>query len=372
MTDADRIGWVDMAKALSIILVVMMYAAYNVGEHTGGIGFLHYVIGFATPFRMPEFFLISGLFLSHVIARPWLRYADRRVLHYVYFYALWAAIMIALKVGLYGGAPLDAVNDLRVAVVHPYGVLWFVYMLAVFGLAAKLLWQVKAPHWAVLILAAALQMVQLDFGVFAATQFAAYFLFFYIGYAGAPFVFALVAAAERQVAVASAALVAWALVNGLLVFSDGFAVTAIGMKMGGWASFAPIHLALAISGTLALCIASVLLSKLPGLGWLRWLGEHSLVVYLAFTIPMSIFRGLAVWSGLLTEPGPLSAAVLMVSIVCPVILYLVIRRLGIGLFLFERPRWARLPDARPSRPAVATGSLAPFSSPRASANGPYG
>jgi uncharacterized membrane protein YcfT len=28
------------------------------------MGILHYVIGFATPFRMPEFFMISGLFLS--------------------------------------------------------------------------------------------------------------------------------------------------------------------------------------------------------------------------------------------------------------------------------------------------------------------
>jgi uncharacterized membrane protein YcfT len=195
----------------------------------------------------------------------------------------------------------------------------------------------------VLTVAAALQMAHLDFGIYVATQFAAYFVFFYLGYAAAPFVFALAAGAGRQIGIASAALAAWALVNGLLVFSDGYAVTATGMRMGEWASFAPIHLALALSGTLALCVASALLSKLPFLDWLRWLGEHSLVVYLAFTIPMSIFRGLAVWSGLLTEPGPLSTAVLMVSIACPVILYLIIRRLGVGDFLFERPRWAGLP-----------------------------
>ena len=78
MTLTKRMAWVDIAKGVSIILVVMMYAAYNTGRHTGDIGFLHYVIAFATPFRMPEFFLISGLFPSTVIARPWLRYADRR------------------------------------------------------------------------------------------------------------------------------------------------------------------------------------------------------------------------------------------------------------------------------------------------------
>ena len=78
---ANRLQWVDMAKGLSILLVVMMYSAFSTGEDTGGTGVLHWVIGFATPFRMPEFFMISGLFLSQVIARDWKRYADRRVLH---------------------------------------------------------------------------------------------------------------------------------------------------------------------------------------------------------------------------------------------------------------------------------------------------
>ena len=31
----QRHDWVDAAKGLSIILVVMMYSAYNVGKYTG-------------------------------------------------------------------------------------------------------------------------------------------------------------------------------------------------------------------------------------------------------------------------------------------------------------------------------------------------
>ena len=54
--------WVDSTKGLSIILVVMMYSACNGGEYTGKVGFLHYIIGSATPFRMPESLLTSGLF----------------------------------------------------------------------------------------------------------------------------------------------------------------------------------------------------------------------------------------------------------------------------------------------------------------------
>src|SRR5689334_25317429 len=143
MSDSRRMSWVDMAKGLSIILVVAMYSAYNTGEYTGATGFLHYFIAFATPFRMPEFFLISGLFLSQVIARPWQRYADRRVIHYFYFYALWAFIMIVLKVGIFSRAPVEMLRELALALVEPYGVLWFIYMLAIFGIAAKLLWQFR-------------------------------------------------------------------------------------------------------------------------------------------------------------------------------------------------------------------------------------
>ena len=156
MASGRRLDWVDMAKGLSIFLVVMMYAAASVGEDTGGVGALHWVIAYATPFRMPEFFLISGLFLSQVIDRPWRAYADRRVVHYLYFYALWALIHIIFKVGLLATDPVGAIQQLAWAVIQPYGVLWFIYMLAVFSLMTKVLWDLRVNSWVALGLAAVL------------------------------------------------------------------------------------------------------------------------------------------------------------------------------------------------------------------------
>jgi uncharacterized membrane protein YcfT len=354
MSNTMRMSWVDSAKGLSIILVVAMYSAYNTGEYTGDVGPLHYFIAFATPFRMPEFFLISGLFLSQVIARPWQRYADRRVIHYFYFYSLWAFIMIALKVGLYSGAPVGMLRALALAIVEPYGVLWFIYMLAVFSIAAKLLWQFRVPHWVVVPVAAGLQMAHFEVSSYVATQFAAYFVFFFVGYAAAPAVHRLVAWAESHIALSIAGLCVWIIGNGLLVFSPGYAVAPVETQMG-LAALPPLHLVLAIIGALALCVIGALLSKLACMNWLRWLGEHSLVVYVSFTLPMSIFRGLAMWSGLLTKTGPLSFAVLIVATASPVALYLIIQRLGFGVFLFERPNWARIVDDRPSAREKARG-----------------
>jgi uncharacterized membrane protein YcfT len=357
MNNSMRMSWVDSAKGLSIILVVAMYSAYNTGEYTGEVGFLHYFVGFATPFRMPEFFLISGLFLSQVIARPWQRYVDRRVIHYFYFYALWALIMIALKVGLYSGAPISMLRALALAVAEPYGVLWFIYMLGVFGIAVRLLWYFRVPHWLVVPVAAGLQMAHIEVPSYVVTQFAGFFVFFYIGYAAAPAVHRLVAWAESHIALSIAGLFFWILGNGLLVYSPGYAVTPIATKMG-LAALPPLHFMLAIIGALALCVMGGLLSKLSFMNWLRWLGEHSLVVYVAFTLPMSIFRGLVMWSGLLTETGPLSFAVLIVATASPVVLYLIIKRLGFGGFLFERPGWARIAEDRVPIPA-ATWTAAP-------------
>ena len=244
MGTKERYHWVDAAKGISIILVVMMYSAHNVGKYTGDIGVLHYIIGFATPFRMPEFFLISGLFLSQVIARDWKRYADRRVMHYFYFYAIWVTIDIVLKLGVAGQDIPGMVRGLAGAVVQPYGVWWFIYMLGVFSLAAKLAWQFKLPHWLVLGAAALLQMVPIDVPSYAVTQFCAYFVFFYLGYAASPLVFRIVEAAAARPIPAVLGLVVWAIAETFLVFWPENVMLPMDMKMG-YSAFPPLHLALA-------------------------------------------------------------------------------------------------------------------------------
>lgn len=352
MSAGRRYDWVDAAKGLSIILVVMMYAAYNVGKYTGDTGVLHYVIGFATPFRMPEFFLISGLFLSQVISRDWRRYADRRMVHYLYFYAVWVAIDYVLKAGIAGHDIPGMLWGMALAIVEPYGVLWFIYMLAVFSLVAKLAWQTRLPHWLVISVAAILQMAHIQSPSYAVTQFAAYFVFFYLGYAGSKYVFRIVEGASRRPAMAWAGLGAWALLEAFLVFWPGGRPEPMEMHMG-LAAFPPLHLVLAVAGAIALCTLGYLLTKFKSMEWLRWLGEHSLVVYLAFTLPMSAVRIIAMKTGLVTGTSALSLLVLFVSLAGPVLLYLAVKRTNIGLFLFERPAWAHIPGTPGSRVPVA-------------------
>jgi len=347
----ERLDWVDFAKGISIILVVMMYSVFNVGQDAEGVGLLHYVIGFATPFRMPEFFLISGLFLDQVLARSWKAYADRRVVHYFYFYAVWAAIHIVLKVGIMSAAPGDALAALALAIVEPYGVLWFIYLLAAFSLATKLFYELRAPRWAVLALAAAFQMSPVMTGSYLIDQFAEYFVYFYAGYVFAPWIFKLVALALRHVGVTLAALVLYGVVNAALVFSPGYEVLPNHIQMGT-AALPGLHLALALVGSLALCVSAGLLSRLPLLGWLRWLGEHSIVVYLVFVLPMSFTRIALGRLGLADDVTLSSLIVIVAAIGASVALYLAVQWTGRGKFLFERPARAHLPGTRGSRSYV--------------------
>ena len=94
---SDRVDWVDYAKGICIVMVVMMHSVLGVEAAAGQTGFMHAAVMFAKPFRMPDFFLISGLFLSVVIDRDWRTYLDRKVVHFAYFYLLWVTIQFGFK-----------------------------------------------------------------------------------------------------------------------------------------------------------------------------------------------------------------------------------------------------------------------------------
>ena len=94
---SGRIDWVDYAKGICIVMVVMMHSTLGVEAAADAQSWMHALVEFAKPFRMPDFFLISGLFLARVIDRDWRRYLDRKVVHFLYFYVLWVTIQFAFK-----------------------------------------------------------------------------------------------------------------------------------------------------------------------------------------------------------------------------------------------------------------------------------
>jgi len=107
-----RVDWVDYAKGICIVMVVMMHSVLGVELAAGQTGFTHPLVAFAKPFRMPDFFLISGLFLPLVIDRDWRTYLDRKVVHFAYFYVLWVTIQFTFKAPAAFFLPMAATRTL--------------------------------------------------------------------------------------------------------------------------------------------------------------------------------------------------------------------------------------------------------------------
>ena len=185
-----RVDWADYAKGICIILVVMMHSTLGVEVAAGRDGWMHALVDFAKPFRIPTFFLIAGLFLARIIDSDWRTYLDRKVIHFVYFYLLWVAIQFLFKAPMFAGdLGWRAVGIAYLETfIEPFGTLWFIYLLPIFFVVVRL---TRGLPWAAIWLAGAcLEIAQIRSGWTVVDEFAARFVYFYTGYIFATRVFA--------------------------------------------------------------------------------------------------------------------------------------------------------------------------------------
>ncbi len=318
-----RIDWVDYAKGICIVMVVMMHSVLGVEAAAGQTGFMHLVVMFAKPFRMPDFFLISGLFLSVVIDRDWRTYLDRKVVHFAYFYLLWVTIQFGFKAPSFAAETswTHAGFLYLESFIEPFGTLWFIYLLPVFFVVTKATRRMPPlPIWGV---AALLEMAHIATGWTVIDEFCARFVYFYSGYLFADYVFALSDRARARPELALAGLALWALVNGSLV-------------KFGFSEWPLISLALGLAGAGAIITIGTLLARAHWLTFLRFFGEHSIVIYLAFFLPMATTRTLLLKTGLIHDIGTISLVVTIVGVAGALAIWRI--ALGAGAnFLFERP-----------------------------------
>jgi uncharacterized membrane protein YcfT len=330
-----RVSWADYAKGFCIIMVVMMHSTLGVEEAVGREGFMHALVAFAKPFRMPDFFLISGLFVSRIIDRDWRTFGDRKLVHFAYFYVLWLTIQFAVKAPYFAAANgwPDVASQYGQAFIEPFGTLWFIYLLPIFFAVTKA--TRLAPPALVWLAAAALQIAQIDTGWTAIDEFAGRFVYFYTGYVLAPRVFALAAAVQARGVWAAAGLSLWAVVNGALVFA-------------GLAGLPLVSLALGLVGAAAVVAISALMAKAHSFEPVRYCGQNSIVIYLAFFLPMAATRTLLVRTGIVPDVGAMALLITAAGVLGALAIWWAARRMHAN-FLFERPDLFRIaPRPRPA------------------------
>nr|WP_255426299.1 acyltransferase family protein [Pseudonocardia sp. C8] len=143
VTAGGRLDWVDAAKGMTILLVVVHHAVLFLQQ----LGLVPPAVATANmalaSLRMPLFFLVSGLFLAGPLTASWRTMLHKRVALFGYLYVLWTAIQYAVMVLLpadlmfserLAGDPVDQLRTLLV----PAPSMWFLYALALYSVLAKL------------------------------------------------------------------------------------------------------------------------------------------------------------------------------------------------------------------------------------------
>ena len=337
---SGRVDWVDYAKGICIVMVVMMHSVLGVELAAGENGFMHPLVAFAKPFRMPDFFLISGLFLPLVIDRGWRTFLDRKVVHFAYFYVLWVTIQFGFKAPSFAAETnwAHAGYLYLESFIEPFGTLWFIYLLPIFFVVTKA--TRRLPPLLIWGLAAILEMSHFSTGWTAIDEFGARFVYFYTGYLFADYVFALSAQARAWPRLALASLLLWALLDS-------------GLVRLGVSERPVISLALGLAGACAVVTVATLLARAKWLDFLRFCGEHSIVIYLAFFLPMAATRTLLLHTGLIHDIGTMSLVVTVVGVVGALAIWRLALKAGAN-FLFERPDafWIAPKKARPTLQAA--------------------
>lgn len=146
--DADsRLPWLDTARGICIILVVMVHFYSVYFEHLNAPQVSKKIFDAAVsawrPARMPAFFFISGFLASRALVRPWGQIVRSRILRLYWVYLIWSVVMTLTLFALF--EPFSAENVRRfveqvaVQVVFARQTTWFLYGLIVFFVAARLL-----------------------------------------------------------------------------------------------------------------------------------------------------------------------------------------------------------------------------------------
>jgi fucose 4-O-acetylase-like acetyltransferase len=332
--EVNRLGWIDYAKGIAIILVVYRHVVF--GLKGSGLVIPQWIIdgnNMFYSFRMPLFFLLSGLFLERSIFRKGeAGFLVTRVNTLLYPYLLWAFIQITLQI-LFSSvvnAHRTGADYLNI-LIQPRHLdqLWYLFALfnvtLLYLLVAKLFRYDKFAQ--VLISLALLAIAPLVNSISTLYDIALHYIFFCIGHLTASYFFA----EKIQERLSSA--------YGLLILLPVFAFCQYYFLYHQQMNLF-LYAAIALVGSLFTIMLSFRLSKSRALPILRTFGHYSLYIYLLHVPIVAVIRYLLLATPLRQQILILLLLLIFIAIFLSVIVYRLCIRLRLG-FLFIGPFTAR-------------------------------
>lgn len=272
---AVRETWVDAAKGIAIIFVVLYHSVIFMADI--GLGSIWVPLsGLLDSFRMPLFFFTAGLFAAKALQLTFGSLFRHRVLRLLWLYVLWSLIYVVVFQFVpiaHEGGPTWL--GFLLILIWPNASTWFIYALALFFMLTWLLRPL--PVWVQFIPALALTLAfgtrLVSSGSEPLDKMAIYYVFF------------LAAVHFGSVARRLAPTVrVWhclvlAVVYGAI--ASVIVLTAIERVPGVRLLASVIAIALGVS-------IAVLLDQSAAFRWLHRLGSHTLPIYLLHFYPILI------------------------------------------------------------------------------------
>lgn len=327
-----RVDWVDYAKGFSIVLVVMYHATGMVESSFVSEGFLGPFVDFARPFRIPTFFLVSGLFLSATIHKPLRTYVDRKILHFIYFYLLWLTIhMSLLQAPLLASDPASFTKLWIKSLFEPADSLWFIHMLAAFYFVTRVLRHLDPIllFGLAFLLHSLFQLGVIDTGWHVVDRFSNRYVYFCVGYVCAPTILRLAGEVRAHPVLLTGGLLMWGALNWLAVEHGLHTRFLTSFLMG-------------LAGAGAICLVSAFLAQHSLAIPIRQFGRSSLVIYLSYAVVLAAsIRALEMIGLPFGSVGAGSVFAVICALVLPILFQRAIRGTPLA-FIYERPDWATL------------------------------
>ena len=96
----ERMDWVDIIKATSVILVVLWHVVQTLDVFIDGTivadAWYQFML-FLEPLLMPVFFVVSGMLASSAVKRPW-SWTKSRTIGVLYLYLVWHTLLAVFTV----------------------------------------------------------------------------------------------------------------------------------------------------------------------------------------------------------------------------------------------------------------------------------